>query len=98
MMRIVVMIGPLGRAAVLAALAGGVAGCSSDTGRFEEGATGAQYSQMQPAMPSPPARVEATQLAPPSAPRSTHVAERVSEEPHRKTVVAQNPPAAPKQQ
>jgi murein DD-endopeptidase MepM/ murein hydrolase activator NlpD len=99
MMRIVVMIGPLGRAAVLAALAGGVAGCSSDTARFEEGATGVQYSQMQPATPSPPARVEAAQLAPPSAPRSAHVAEHVSEE-HKKTVVAQKPPApaTPKQQ
>jgi murein DD-endopeptidase MepM/ murein hydrolase activator NlpD len=98
MMRIVVMIGPLGRAAVLAALAGGVAGCSSDTSRFEEGATGAQFSQMQPAIPSPPARVEASQLAAPSAPRPTHVAEHVSEESHKKTVVAEKPPAAPKQQ
>jgi murein DD-endopeptidase MepM/ murein hydrolase activator NlpD len=95
-MRIVVMIGPLGRAAVLAVLAGGVAGCSSDTARFEEGATGAQLSQMQPAIPSPPARVETAQLAAPSAPPRTHVAEQVSE--HKKTIVAQKPPETPKQQ
>jgi murein DD-endopeptidase MepM/ murein hydrolase activator NlpD len=98
MMRIVVMIGPLGRAAVLAALAGGVAGCSSDTARFEEGATGAQLSQMQPAVPSPPARVETAQLAAPVAPRSAHVAEHASDDTRKKTVVAQKPPATPKQQ
>jgi murein DD-endopeptidase MepM/ murein hydrolase activator NlpD len=96
-MRIVVMIGPLGRAAVLAALAGAVAGCSSDTARFEEGATGAQYSQMQPTIPSPPARVETAQLAAPSAAaRPPHVAEQVSE--RKKTVVAHKPPETPKQQ
>ena len=94
-MRIVVMIGPLGRAAVLAVLAGGVAGCSSDTARFEEGATGAQLSQMQPAIPSPPARVETAQLAAPGAPPRTHVAEQVSE--HKKTIVAQKPPETLKQ-
>src|SRR6476660_5139324 len=98
MMRIVVMIGPLGRAAVLAALAGGVAGCSSDTSRFEEGATGAQLSQMQPAVPSPPARVETAQLAAPIAPRPAHVAEHASDDNHKKTVVAQKAPATPKQQ
>ena len=97
-MRIVVMIGPLGRAAVLAALAGGVAGCSSDTSRFEEGATGAQLSQMQPAVPSPPARVETAQLAAPIAPRPAHVAEHAFDDNHKKTVVAQKAPAAPKQQ
>ena len=97
-MRIVVMIGPLGRAAVLAALAGGVAGCSSDTARFEEGATGAQLSQMQPAVPSPPARVETAQLAAPVAPRPAHVAEHASDDNHKKTVVAQQAPATPKQQ
>jgi murein DD-endopeptidase MepM/ murein hydrolase activator NlpD len=98
-MRIVVMIGPLGRAAVLAALAGAVAGCSSDTMRFDEGATGAQLSQAQPALPSPPDRVEAAQLAPPSQPaplRTAAAAERVREEHHKK--IAEAPKPAPKQE
>ena len=93
-MRIVEMIGPLGRAAVLAALAGGVAGCSSDIMRFDEGATGTQYSQAQPANASPPGRVEAAQLAPPRAARP-QVAERVVETPAKKVAEVHKPAPAP---
>jgi murein DD-endopeptidase MepM/ murein hydrolase activator NlpD len=84
------LIGPLGRAAVLATLAGGVAGCSSDIMRFDEGATGTQYSQAQPVLPSPPARVEAAQLAPPRAARP-QVAERAVEPPAKKVAEVHKP-------
>src|SRR5262245_61668230 len=94
-MRIVGMIGPLGRAAVLVALAGGVAGCASDTMRFDEGLVGSQYSQSQPAAGQPAGRVEAAQLAPPAGVRPTTVASPANSEAHRKTVAAQKA-AAPK--
>jgi len=97
MMRIVVMIGPLGRAAVLAALAGAVAGCASDTKRFDEGLIGGQYSQNQPVAGTPPGQVETSQLAPPAAVRPTAVAAaRSSNETHKKTVVVAEKPSAPK--
>jgi murein DD-endopeptidase MepM/ murein hydrolase activator NlpD len=95
-MRIVGMIGPLGRAAVLVALAGGVAGCASDTMRFDEGLVGSQYSQSQPAAGQQAGLVEAAQLAPPAAVRPTTVASPASSEAHKKMVAAQKP-AAPKQ-
>ena len=94
-MRIAVMIGPLGRAAVLVALAGGVAGCASDTKRFDEGLVGQYgqnqpynqnqaYSQNQAAPPAPAARVEAAQLPEPAAPRPAQVAAFTPPEPHKK--------------
>ena len=86
-MRIAVMIGPLGRAAVLVALAGGVAGCASDTKRFDEGLVGQYgqnqpynwfrsqlYSQNQAAPPAPAARVDTAQLPEPAAPRPAQLA------------------------
>ncbi len=94
-MRIAVMIGPLGRAAVLVALAGGVAGCASDTKRFDEGLVG-QYGQNQPynqnqtysqnqvAPPAPAAPVQAAQLPEPVAPRPAQLAAHTPPEPHKK--------------
>jgi murein DD-endopeptidase MepM/ murein hydrolase activator NlpD len=93
-MRIAEMIGPLGRAAVLVALAVGVAGCASDTMRFDEGTTGAQYSQNQPAAGAPAGRMEAAQLAPPAAARPAAVASRREIEAQKKTAAAQKPPAS----
>src|SRR5262249_29567868 len=83
-MRIAVMIGPLGRAAFLVALAGGVAGCASDTKRFDEGLVGQYgqnqpynwnqlYSQNQAAPPAPAARVDTAQLPEPPAARPAQV-------------------------
>jgi murein DD-endopeptidase MepM/ murein hydrolase activator NlpD len=95
-MRIAVMIGPLGRAAVLVALAGGVAGCASDTKRFDEGLVG-QYSQNQPsnqnqlysqnqaAPPAPAARVDTAQLPEPVAPRPAQIAAHTPPEPPKRT-------------
>jgi murein DD-endopeptidase MepM/ murein hydrolase activator NlpD len=91
-MRIAVMIGPLGRAAVLVALAGGVAGCASDTKRFDEGLVGQYgsnqpynqsqlYSQNQAAPPAPAARVDTAQLPEPAAPRPGQVAAHAPPEP-----------------
>jgi murein DD-endopeptidase MepM/ murein hydrolase activator NlpD len=95
-MRIAEMIGPLGRAAVLVALAGGVAGCASDTKRFDEGLVGQYgqnqpynqsqlYSQNQAAPPAPAARVDTTQLPEPVAPRPAQVAVHTPPEPPRRT-------------
>jgi murein DD-endopeptidase MepM/ murein hydrolase activator NlpD len=103
-MRIAVMIGPLGRAAVLVALAGGVAGCASDTKRFDEGLVG-QYSQNQPsnqsqlysqnqaAPPAPAARVDAAQLPEPVGPRPAQVAVHTPPEPPKRTAekIAEKP-------
>jgi murein DD-endopeptidase MepM/ murein hydrolase activator NlpD len=95
-MRIAEMIGPLGRAAVLVALAGGVAGCASDTKRFDEGLVG-QYSQNQPynqsqlysqnqaAPPAPAARVDTAQLPEPVASRPAQLAVHTPPEPPRRT-------------
>ncbi len=95
-MRIAVMIGPLGRAAVLVALAGGVAGCASDTKRFDEGLVASQsgqnqpynqsqlYSQNQAPPQAPAARVEAAQLPEPVAPRAVEIAAHTPTEPHKK--------------
>jgi murein DD-endopeptidase MepM/ murein hydrolase activator NlpD len=105
-MRIAVMIGPLGRAAVLVALAGGVAGCASDTKRFDEGLVG-QYGQNQPYNQSqlysqnqaaPPAQVAVH--TPPEPPRRTaeKVAEKPAEKHAEKTIAAHVPPPAPKQE
>jgi len=93
-MRIAGMIGPLGRAAVLVALAVGVAGCASDTMRFDEGTTGAQYSQYQSPAGAPAGRMEAAQLAPPAAVRPTTVAAPAARatEVQKKAVVAQKSP------
>ncbi len=95
-MRIVVMIGPLGRAAVLAALAGIVAGCASDTKRFDEGLVGNQYGQNQPVAGTPPGQVETSQLAPPAAVRPAAVAARGPGEAHKKPVLVAEKPPAPK--
>ena len=95
-MRIAVMIGPLGRAAVLVALAGGVAGCASDTKRFDEGLVG-QYGQNQPynqsqlysqnqAAPSAPAaRVDTAQLPEPVASPPARIAVQTPPEPPKRT-------------
>jgi murein DD-endopeptidase MepM/ murein hydrolase activator NlpD len=103
-MRIAVMIGPLGRAAVLVALAGGVAGCASDTKRFDEGLVGQYgqnqpynqsqlYSQNQAAPPAPAARVDTAQLPEAAAPRPTQVAVHTPPEPPRRIAekVAEKP-------
>lgn len=95
-MRIAVMIGPLGRAAVLVALAGGVAGCASDTKRFDEGLVGQYgqnqpynqsqlYSQNQAAPPAPAARVDTAQLPELAAPRPAQVALQTPPEPPKRT-------------
>jgi murein DD-endopeptidase MepM/ murein hydrolase activator NlpD len=93
-MRVVGMIGPLGRAAVLVALAGGVAGCASDTMRFDEGVVGNQYSQSQPAANQSAGRVEAAQLAPPAGVRPVTVASPANSEAHKKAVAAHKPATA----
>ena len=103
-MRIAVMIGPLGRAAVLVALAGGVAGCASDTKRFDEGLVGRYgqnqpynqsqlYSQNQAAPPAPAARVDTAQLPEPAAVPPAHVAIHTPAEPPKRTAekVAEKP-------
>jgi murein DD-endopeptidase MepM/ murein hydrolase activator NlpD len=103
-MRIAEMIGPLGRAAVLVALAGGVAGCASDTKRFDEGLVGQYgqnqpynqsqlYSQNQAAPPAPAARVDTAQLPEPAAPRPAQVAVHTPPEPSRRTAekIAEKP-------
>jgi murein DD-endopeptidase MepM/ murein hydrolase activator NlpD len=103
-MRIAEMIGPLGRAAVLVALAGGVAGCASDTKRFDEGLVGQYgqnqpynqsqlYSQHQAAPPAPAARVDTAQLPEPAAPRPAQVAVHTPPEPSRRTAekIAEKP-------
>jgi murein DD-endopeptidase MepM/ murein hydrolase activator NlpD len=103
-MRIAVMIGPLGRAAVLVALAGGVAGCASDTKRFDEGLVGQYgqnqpynqnqlYSQNQAAPPAPAARVDTAQLPEPPAARPAQVAVHTPPEPPRRAAekIAEKP-------
>jgi murein DD-endopeptidase MepM/ murein hydrolase activator NlpD len=103
-MRIAVMIGPLGRAAVLVALAGGVAGCASGTKRFDEGLVGQYgqdqpynqsqlYSQNQAAPPAPAARVDTAQLPEPAASRPAQLAAHTPPEPPKRTAekIAEKP-------